>query len=65
LDTETGENPDNTWDKNQGEVSKKDNVSFRAKLFFYSIPKYEYQFVKDEDTEVVTKELVPVQDDMF
>lgn len=65
LEKETGEDPDNTWDKNQGEVSKKDNISFRAKLFFYSIPKYEYQFIKDEDTGIVTKELVPVQDDMF
>ena len=65
LSVETGEQSENNWDKNQGEVSKKDNISFRAKLFFYSIPKYEYQFVKDEETGVVTKELIPVQDDMF
>ena len=61
---ELGEN-DNVWDRNQGEVSKKDNVGFRAKLFFYSIPKYEYQFSRDEETGVVSKELVPVYEDMF
>lgn len=65
LKVETGEQSENNWDKNQGEVSKKDNASFRAKLFFYSIPKYEYQFVEDEETGVITKELFPVHDDMF
>lgn len=62
---ENGETPDNVWDRNQGEVSKKDNVGFRAKLFFYSIPKYEYQFARDEETGIVSKELVPVYDDIF
>ena len=64
LAVETGEQADNNWDRNQGEVSKKDNISFRAKLFFYSIPKYKYEFVQDENG-VVTKQLTPVVDDMF
>lgn len=62
---ENGDTPDNVWDRNQGEVSKKDNVGFRAKLFFYSIPKYEYRFTRDEETGIVSKELVPVYDDIF
>lgn len=65
LETETGDNPDNSWDKNQGDISKKDNIAFRAKLFFYSVPKYEYVFIKDESTGVVTKEIQPVVDDVF
>jgi hypothetical protein len=65
LETETGDKPDNTWDKNQGEASKKDNIAFRAKLFFYSVPKYEYTFVKNEDTGVVEKQISPVLDDVF
>lgn len=65
LDTETGDNPDNTWDKNQGDISKKDNIAFRAKLFFYSVPKYEYTFIRDEQTGVVTREIAPVLDEIF
>ena len=64
LQTETGDNPDNNWDKNQGEHSKKKNVAFNAKLFFYSLPKYEYQYVEQEDG-TVTKEITPVVDDIF
>ena len=64
LEAETGDNPDNVWDKNQGQTSKKDNIAFRAKLFFYSVPKYEYVFNKDEQG-VVTKELTPVMDNIF
>lgn len=65
LNTENGDNPDNVWDRNQSEFSKKVNISFRAKLFFYSVPKYEYVFNRDESTGVVTKEIVPVLDDIF
>ena len=65
MDTETGDNPDNTWDKNQGDISKKDNIAFRAKLFFYSVPKYEYTFIRDEQTGVVTREIAPVLDEIF
>lgn len=65
LEIENGDIPDNVWDKNQGEISKKDNISFRAKLFFYSVPKYQYVFVKDENTGIVTKEITPVTDDIF
>lgn len=65
LDTETGDNPDNVWDKTQGDISKKDNIAFRAKLFFYSVPKYEYVFNRDEETGVVTREITPVLDEIF
>lgn len=33
---------DNIWDRLSYEVSKKDNIAFRAKLFFYSIPQAKY-----------------------
>jgi hypothetical protein len=39
---ELGDNPDNTWDKESYTISKKANVAFKAKLFFYSIPKTKY-----------------------
>lgn len=53
LAAENGDNPDNTWDKNQGDHSKKANVAFSAKLFFYSIPKTKYVFTTDEQGNVV------------
>lgn len=62
---DTGETADNVWDKNQGDVSKKDNIAFRAKLFFYSVPKYQYNYTKDEETGAIIKTLDPVLDDMF
>lgn len=64
LETETGDNPDNNWDKNQGEHSKKKNIAFQAKLFFYSVPQYEWTFVEHEDG-TVTKEAEPQYDDIF
>lgn len=64
LETETGDNPDNNWDKNQGDHSKKKNVAFQAKLFFYSVPQYEWTFVEHEDG-TVTKEAEPQYDDIF
>lgn len=65
LASETGDNADNVWDKNQGEISKKANVSFSAKLFFYSIPKTEYKFIKDEESGVVSKVIEEVKDPIF
>lgn len=62
---DTGETADNVWDKNQGDVSKKDNIAFKAKLFFYSVPKYQYNYTKDEETGAIIKTLEPVLDDMF
>lgn len=64
LNIEIGDQPDNVWDKNQGDISKKANVSFSAKLFFYSIPKMEYQFMEDEAGNV-TKVAVEVKDPIF
>jgi len=64
LAHEIGETSDNTWDKNQGEISKKANVSFSAKLFFYSIPKTEYKFVEDETGNVV-KVIDEIKDPIF
>lgn len=56
-ETDTGEkDPTENWDKVSYEFSKKLNTSFNAKLFFYSIPKMEY----DEQ-----KNLVPVTDSIF
>ena len=64
LETETGDNPDNNWDKNQGDHSKKKNIAFKAKLFFYSVPTYKWSFVEHEDGSI-TKEAEPVFDDIF
>ena len=64
LETETGDNPDNNWDKNQGEHSKKKNIAFNAKLFFYSVPQYKWSFVENEDGSI-TKEAEPLFDDIF
>lgn len=58
---ELGDNPDNTWDKESYTISKKANVAFKAKLFFYSIPKTKYEF----DPETGNKYLVEEQDDLL
>lgn len=58
---DTGETPDNTWDKESYTISKKANVAFKAKLFFYSIPKTRYEF----DTETGQKVLVEEEDDLL
>lgn len=58
---ELGDNPDNTWDKESYTISKKVNVAFKAKLFFYSIPKTKYQF----DPETGNKYLVEEEDDLL
>lgn len=54
-DTE-GQNNNERYDRVAFEFSKKLNMSFNAKLFFYSIPKMEYD---------KNKELVPVVDPIF
>lgn len=58
---ELGDNPDNTWDKESYTISKKANVAFKAKLFFYSIPKTKYEF----DPETGNKYLVKEEDDLL
>ena len=58
---ELGDNPDNTWDKESYTISKKANVAFKAKLFFYSIPKTKYEF----DPETSNKYLVEEEDDLL
>lgn len=58
---ELGDNPDNTWDKESYTISKKANVAFKAKLFFYSIPKTKYEF----DPETGNKYLVEEEDDLL
>lgn len=51
-----GKNNDERYDRVAFEFSKKLNMSFNAKLFFYSIPKMEYDR---------NKQLVPVVDPIF
>lgn len=58
---ELGDNPDNTWDKESYTISKKANVAFKAKLFFYSIPKTKYEF----DPETGNKYLVEEEDNLL
>lgn len=58
---ELGDNPDNTWDKESYTISKKANVAFKAKLFFYSIPKTKYEF----DPETGNKYLVEEENDLL
>lgn len=58
---ELGDDPDNTWDKESYTISKKANIAFKAKLFFYSIPKTKYEF----DPETGNKYLVEEEDDLL
>lgn len=46
-----GDSYDNTWDRASYEISKKANVAFNAKLFFYSMPKS--RFVLTEEGNVL------------
>ena len=57
---DTGDQPDNIWDKASYEFSKKENVAFNAKLFFYSMPLEKYQIADDG-----TKQRVKVKDGIF
>lgn len=55
-----GDQPDNIWDRASYEFSKKENVAFNAKLFFYSLPFEKYEI--DEDG---VRRRVKVKDGMF
>uniref|UniRef100_UPI003FF153C5 hypothetical protein n=1 Tax=Lachnospira sp. TaxID=2049031 RepID=UPI003FF153C5 len=47
MSKDTGDTYDNIWDRNSYEISKKANVAFNAKLFFYSIPKSKFILTVD------------------
>lgn len=47
MSKDTGDTYDNIWDRNSYEISKKANVAFNAKLFFYSIPKSKFILTED------------------
>lgn len=57
---DTGDQPDNIWDRASYEFSKKENVAFNAKLFFYSMPLEKYEIADDG-----TKSRVKVKDGIF
>lgn len=62
---DTGEkDPAERWDSVSFEFSKKLNMSFNAKLFFYSIPNTEYVFTTNENGEKI-KELQNIKDPIF
>jgi hypothetical protein len=48
------------WDRNSYEISKKANVAFNAKLFFYSIPKS--KFILTEDGKITDTIKDPIFD---
>lgn len=50
-ESDRGDAYDNTWDRASYEISKKANVAFNAKLFFYSMPKS--RFVLTEEGQVL------------
>ena len=47
------DNPDNTWDRFDLAISKKDNASVRTKLFMRQIPVLKMQYTEDGQTEFV------------
>lgn len=55
-----GDTYDNVWDRASYEISKKANVAFNAKLFFYSIP--QSKFATDENGNQVVD---TVKDNIF
>lgn len=55
-----GDTYDNVWDRASYEISKKANVAFNAKLFFYSIP--QSKFVTDENGNQIVD---TVKDNIF
>lgn len=57
---DSGDTADNIWDRASYEISKKANVAFNAKLFFYSLPKS--KFATDENGNQV---LTTVKDNIF
>lgn len=60
---------DNSWDKESYTISKKANVAFKAKLFFYSIPKSAYIYEQFTDPETgkqsYVKQLVHIEDELL
>lgn len=60
LAKENGDTYDNIWDRASYEISKKANVAFNAKLFFYSIPKS--KFVLTEEGKMVDTVKDPIFD---
>lgn len=57
---DSGDTYDNVWDRASYEISKKANVAFNAKLFFYSIP--QSKFVTDENGNQIVD---TVKDNIF
>lgn len=57
---DSGDTYDNVWDRASYEISKKANVAFNAKLFFYSIP--QSRFATDENGNQVVD---TVKDNIF
>ncbi len=60
MSKDTGDIYDNIWDRNSYEISKKANVAFNAKLFFYSIPKS--KFILTEDGKITDTIKDPIFD---
>lgn len=60
MSKDTGDTYDNIWDRNSYEISKKANVAFNAKLFFYSIPKS--KFILTEDGKITDTIKDPIFD---
>lgn len=57
---DSGDTYDNVWDRASYEISKKANVAFNAKLFFYSIP--QSKFATDENGNQIVD---TVKDNIF
>lgn len=57
---DSGDTYDNVWDRASYEISKKANVAFNAKLFFYSIP--QSRFATDENGNQIVD---TVKDNIF
>lgn len=60
MSKDPGDTYDNIWDRNSYEISKKANVAFNAKLFFYSIPKS--KFILTEDGKITDTIKDPIFD---
>lgn len=60
MSKDAGDTYDNIWDRNSYEISKKANVAFNAKLFFYSIPKS--KFILTEDGKITDTIKDPIFD---
>src|SRR5574344_2624581 len=51
----TGDQADNTWDKESYTINKKENVALNAKLFFFSIPSMK-RITQPDGTRVLVSE---------